>query len=122
MARCFCTFTVNPEMHPFLRPVKGKDGEVTGYAFWCPGCASLHSRHGLHVFTVKDAEGDPEQEWSFDGEASFEPSLAYEDEPYCHLHLTQGMIRYYPDSKNALAGQVVPMEPIPARAKKERGY
>jgi len=122
MARCFCTFTVNPEMHPFLRPVKGKDGEVTGYAFWCPGCASLHSRHGLHVFTVKDADGDPEQEWSFDGEASFEPSLAYEDEPYCHLHLTQGMIRYYPDSKNALAGQVVPMEPIPARAKKERGY
>ena len=55
-----------------------------GYAFWCPGCASIDLRHGLHVFTVKDVDGNPEQEWHFDGEASFEPSLAYETAPYCH--------------------------------------
>ena len=109
-------------MHPFLRPLLGENGRNTGYAFWCPGCASIDRRHGLHVFTTHDEGGDPEQEWSFDGNASFEPSLAYEEEPYCHLHLTEGMIRYYPDSKHALAGHIVPLGPIPSEAKRERGY
>jgi hypothetical protein len=109
-------------MHAFLRSIHGKDGKATGYAFWCPGCASLDPRYGLHVFTVKDQDGDSEQEWSFDGEASFEPSLAYESDPYCHLHLTDGMIRYYSDCKHAMAGQVVPLGPIQAGAKKERGH
>jgi len=66
-------------------------------------------------------DGDPEQEWTFDGVASFEPSLAYESDPYCHLHLTEGVIRYYPDSKHALAGKNVPIEAIPEQATEERG-
>ena len=100
-------------MHSFLTPLEDQAGQIVAYSFWCPACAIIDRRHGLHVFTVKDADGDPEQEWSFDGEASFEPSLAYENEPYCHLHLTGGIIRYYPDSRHAMAGQSVPMVPAP---------
>lgn len=106
-------------IHPFLRPQHDEDEEVVAYSFWCPACASIDPVYGLHVFTVKDE--DPDQTWSFDGEASFEPSLAYEDEPYCHLHLTAGVLRYYPDSRHAWAGQSVPMVPIPDDAGDERG-
>ena len=68
-------------MHPFLKPIYSEHGEVSGYAFWCPGCAAIDPRHGLHVFTVKSEDGDPDQEWSFDSNASFEPSLTYETAP-----------------------------------------
>jgi hypothetical protein len=108
-------------MHEFLRAIRRQDEEIVGYAFWCPGCALLDSSNGLHVFTVKDVDSDPVQEWTFDGVASFEPSLAYESDPYCHLHLTEGVIRYYPDSSHALAGKNVPMEAIPEGAIEERG-
>ncbi len=106
-------------MHSFLTPLEDNAGRIVGYSFWCPGCATIDRRHGLHVFTVKDADGDPEQEWTFDGNASFEPSLAYETAPYCHLHLTDGRLRYYPDS-TALAGQTVDMVPIPVGKHRER--
>jgi hypothetical protein len=107
-------------MNAFLRPIYGEGEEITGYEFWCPGCASIDRRYGLHVFTVKDEDRDPEQEWSFDGNESFEPSLAYETDPYCHLHLTAGMVRYYPDSSHHMAGQVVPLKAIPTDAEEER--
>ena len=71
----------NYHRHPCLRPIRGEKGEINGYAFWCPGCASIDHRHGLHVFTIKDKDRDPDQEWSFDGKCSFEPSLAYETDP-----------------------------------------
>jgi len=100
-------------MHPYLQPLEDDAGEIVAYEFWCPGCASIDPRHGLHVFTVNDEGGNKDQEWSFDGEASFEPSLAYENEPYCHLHLTGGIIRYYPDCRHSMAGQSVPMMPTP---------
>ena len=100
-------------MHPCLRPLENDFGEIVAYEFWCPACAAIDARHGLHVFTVKDEDGDKDQEWSFDGEATFEPSLAYENEPYCHLHLTGGIIRYYPDCHHSMAGQSVPMVPVP---------
>jgi hypothetical protein len=109
-------------MHAFLRPIHGADHEITGYAFWYPGCATVDPCHGLHVFTVKAESGDAEQEWSFDGHDSFEPSLAYETDPNCHLHLTQGMIRYYPDCSHALAGEVAPLGQIPPDGKLERCY
>ena len=103
-------------MHPHLTPLEDDAGEIVAYSFWCPGCATIDRRHGLHVFTIRDEDGDKDHEWSFDGEASFEPSLAYENEPYCHLHLTDGKLRYYPDSRHALAGQVVDMVPAPEDA------
>ncbi len=102
-------------MNPFLRPIKTEDTE--GYQFWCPACASIDPKFGLHVFTTKHP--DPDLAWSFDGNASFEPSLAYENEPYCHLHLTDGKLRYYPDS-TACAGQVLDMVPIPDGEHSER--
>jgi hypothetical protein len=107
-------------MHPYLDPVTDDDGQISGWAFWCPGCATIDRRHGLHVFTVKDADGDPDQEWSFDGNASFEPSLAYERSPGCHLHLTDGKLRYYPDCEHGLAGRVVDLPEIPPGRHRER--
>jgi hypothetical protein len=107
-------------MHPHLEQLTDDDGKVVAYQFWCPGCALIDERHGLHVFTVKDADGDPEQELSFDGNASFEPSLAYERSPGCHLHLTDGKLRYYPDCQHALAGQIVEMVPVPDGEHEER--
>jgi hypothetical protein len=105
-------------MHPFLKP--HNKGGNQGFAFWCPACAAIGPEFGIHVFTVKSADGDADQEWTFDGEASFEPSLAYENEPYCHLHLTNGELRYYADSRHAMAGQVVPMVAMPAGRHPER--
>jgi hypothetical protein len=107
-------------VHPLIEQLTDDDGETVAYQFWCPACATIDRKHGLHVFTVKDADGDPDQEWSFDGEASFEPSLAYENEPYCHLHLTAGKLRYYPDCHNSMAGQVAEMVPIPDGEHEER--
>lgn len=108
-------------MHPLLSPLPHEGTMVTGYAFWCPGCASINSAHGLHVFIVRDADGNSDQEWTFDGDSSFEPSLAYESAPECHLHLTDGQIRYYPDCEHFLAGQIVEMVPIPNGEHEERG-
>ena len=104
-------------MHPLLLHIKTDDAE--GYAFWCPACAQIDEKHGLHVFTIKDPGGDPDKKWSFDGNASFEPSLTYKSAPYCHLHLTGGKLRYYSDS-TALAGQTVDMVPIPPGRHEER--
>ena len=110
----------NFAMHPCLRPLEDDAGEIVAYSFWCPGCATIDRRHGLHVFTVRDADGDPEQEWSFNGTDSFEPSLSYENSPKCHAHPTAGQLRFYPDCEHGLAGQVVDMLPIPPGRHKER--
>lgn len=102
-------------MHSMLRPIKTKDTE--GFAFWCPACAGIDPSQGLHVFITKHPDLD--LAWDFDGEASFEPSLCYESGIYCHLHLTDGKLRYYPDS-TAYAGQVLDMVPIPNGNHQER--
>jgi len=109
---------VENKLHPYLLEQREEDA-VVGYAFWCPGCASVDPKHGLHVFTVSSDAGEDE-EWSFDGVSTFEPSLAYELDPACHLHLTQGWLRYYPDCSHPLAGQVVAMVPVPAGDHEER--
>ena len=104
-------------MHPFLRP-QFEDGETIGFEFWCPGCASIDPTHGLHVFTVLSEDEDGA--WEYDGGASFEPSLAYESVPECHLHLTDGVLHFYPDCAHKLAGTNVPMVPIPPGDHEER--
>ena len=40
-------------MHPCLTPLEDDAGEIVAYSFWCPGCATIDRRHGLHVFTSK---------------------------------------------------------------------
>ena len=104
-------------VHPYLSEQQ-EDDRTWGYAFWCPGCAAIDPAHGLHIFIVDDE--DPDYSWEFDGEASFEPSLAFETSPKCHLHLTQGVLRYYPDCEHSLAGQNVDMVPIPPGDHEER--
>lgn len=103
-------------MNPNLRFFKTKC--VEGYQFWCPACAAIDLKFGLHVFTTKHPDTD--LAWDFDGDASFNPSLAYENEPYCHLHLTGGQLRYYPDSHHSMAGRIIEMVPIPENASQER--
>ena len=91
-------------MHPYLQE------DDDGISFWCPGCASLDPNEGMHFFRL--VSDDIDQRWEFDGNSSFEPSLAYE-KPQCHLHLTAGEIRYYPDCEHELAGKTIPLGPIP---------
>ena len=85
--------------------------------FWCPGCGHCHS------FEVP--------RWNFNGDfhaPTFSPSLRVftrgwtdkesgeiiPERTVCHLFLEQGMIKYCGDSPHKLAGQNVPMEPIPS--------
>jgi hypothetical protein len=107
-------------MHSHLEELVNDEGEIVAYQFWCPACALINEKHGLHVFTVKSPDGDPEQEWSFDGNASFEPSLSYENSPRCHAHLRAGKLHFYDDCEHPLAGQVVEMVPVPNGEHEER--
>jgi hypothetical protein len=88
-------------------------GLGTAYYFWCPACAKPHQ------YVVKnDGTG-----WKFDGnmeQPTFTPSFREfmpldggGQRTLCHLFLKRGQIEYCGDSPHSLAGQKVPMVPIP---------
>lgn len=72
--------------------------------FWCIACEEAHG--GLPGWT-----------WDGNQEApSISPSyrVNYGDrKPECHVTVTAGKLQYHGDSKHALAGQLIAMEPIP---------
>ena len=86
---------------------------------WCPGCDQTHR------FNVESV--NPERiSWWWDGDLelpSFEPSLltwgknvgaSGEPEDWrCHSFLRKGVWDFLDDSTHALAGQKVPMVPVP---------
>lgn len=91
-----------PKLRAFAKP-----GVGTGYLFWCPGCREHHS------YDVRTDGGRPN--WSFNGDMerpTFTPSLFYPDR-ICHLFLTDGVIHFLGDCSHKLAGQTVPLEPLP---------
>lgn len=114
--------------NPLLRHITyEQDGAVRdGYYWWCPGCARWANEHvdtgghpgnGTHLFHIPP--------WTFDGnmesptfEASYlsygvEPKNGYAGAPRCHSFVRAGMIQYLGDSEHPLAGQTVPMAPLP---------
>lgn len=108
---------------PRLMRVVTKGEQLEGYAFWCPGCDCLHK------FTTNRPEGDPRDVWTFNGsmdKPTFRASLMVQwgrtdadgnpaGRSVCHLFMTDGMIQFLGDCTHALAGQTVPMVPLPER-------
>lgn len=94
----------------------GSKGQIT---FWCPGCKMGHTiAYG----------GD--QTWTWNGDVNrptFTPSVLANGfpnpetpewnakHPRCHTFVTDGMIQYLSDCEHELAGQTVPMMPLPSR-------
>ena len=90
---------------------------TTGYSHWCPGCREMH-----HIHT--DAPNSNGAQWSFDGNAespTFTPSVnisSHDEEDgtteRCHYNLTAGVLNFCGDSTHSLAGQPVPLPPLPS--------
>lgn len=103
--------------------VKEYEGGHRHIHFWCPAC------RGTHFFSCwdnnsvgKDAAGRPV--WSFDENLdcpTFNPSLRYLSGTRCHLFLHAGVIEYCGDCPHGMAGQKVPLLPIPEEYR-EHGY
>jgi hypothetical protein len=89
-----------------------------GLEHWCPGCESMH-------FINIDAPNPQRDRWEFNGDIdcpTFSPSIniSYPDpdgefpDERCHYFITAGQIQFCADSTHALAGQTVPLPPLPA--------
>ena len=110
---------------PFLRTV----GCVAyrGYSHWCPGCEEAHT---ISTERLGDWTGPC---WTFNGNLQrpdFKPSVrityngadAGQDRgdgfgrappACCHYFINDGNIQFCGDSTHALAGQTVPLPPLP---------
>lgn len=80
------------------------EGEGNAWLFWCPGCATHHAPAVAR--------------WSRAGSTTsptLSPSVVteYADGRRCHLFVREGKLVFLDDCTHALAGQTVPMEPIP---------
>lgn len=83
---------------------------------WCPACNAIHA--------IAVGEGAPPR-WEFNGDKmvapTFEPSVRHNTGPLqeggpdriCHYFLRNGQLEFCSDSTHALAGQTVPLPPLP---------
>lgn len=80
---------------------------VDGWSMWCPGCKDEHAISGA---------------WTFDGNEAaptFSPSFLVDYGTIqgvpkrCHSFVVAGQWQFLADSTHDLAGQTVPMVPIP---------
>ena len=97
----------------YQQPDDDSPPREAGWRFWCPGCEESHQ------FTT---DTDRPVHWDFDRnleKPTFDPSLGvYDMDDYpnsyqCHLFMTDGMIQFLGDCKHELAGQTVPVVPLP---------
>lgn len=78
-----------------------------GYFHWCPGCDQMH-----HI---------PVPRWEFNNDQekpTFTPSvkITWGSAPgskCCHYNIINGGVVFHGDCTHALAGQTVPLPPIP---------
>lgn len=101
-----------------LIPVSNRNGELYGYAHWCPGCKHAHVFH-----TIKASDSAPC--WTFDGNMempTFSPSMREfypemknpdgsvrrPEKTLCHYFLKDGEIEFLNDSTcHDLRGKIV---------------
>lgn len=84
--------------------------------FYCPGCECAHRYqwHDGSVSAVPTPGIEPVWQWNGSIEQpSFTPSLVCRGQRRCHLFVTDGQIQFCGDSEHALAGQTVPLPPLP---------
>lgn len=87
-----------------------------GYLHWCPGCNEIH-----HI-QVDEPQSNGAQ-WEFNGDVdrpTFTPSVRIRIPgagksavACCHYFITEGAIRFCPDSTHPLAGKTVPLPDLP---------
>lgn len=94
-----------------------------GFSHFCPGCEELH-----HIWVTASHPKGPW--WEFDGRVdspTFSPSIRivwadpdgeFPDE-CCHYFIVAGRIQFCADSTHALAGQTVPLPPLPLYCRDE---
>lgn len=106
----------NPVAEVRHRTMHGTD-ECLGLAvhLWCPGCQQLHAP----VFRCPD-HGGPATGPTWDGDPrsvpfSMEPSLLVNGgkPSRCHSYVRNGQWQFLTDCDHSLAGQTVPLEPLP---------
>jgi len=90
----------------YLSDALARDGHCLVH--FCPGCGY---RHRIDVY-----EPNPHTKamWSWDGNLkspTFTPSINIVG--FCHYFIRNGQIQYCADSAHALAGQTVPLPPMP---------
>lgn len=90
-------------------------GVKTAYlVMWCPGC------DGMHQITTAMSDGAPTWIWDGNTEApTISPSIlvnqgrAHPGKEICHSFVRDGQWQFLNDSTHPLAGQTVPMVPVP---------
>lgn len=110
----------NPTM--VTRRVRYGDNDVTlAHRLWCPGCNSLHMPRSRIAETAPDHESKPGGAlWEWDGNETsptFSPSLlvygSADEHGNCHSFIRNGHWEFLSDSNHHLAGQTVPLPPLP---------
>lgn len=97
-----------------LRKAKNSYEGAPDYEFFCPGCNCIH---GVWV----NAPNYNNAQWSFNGNMelpTFKPSIlitvGHDPDPneVCHSFVTDGNIKFEPDTTHALKGQSVELPDI----------
>ena len=109
------------EVEPLVDQVAVSRPNIDGSTrllLWCPGCADLHQ-----IYYVGENGVVPEVCWEFDGNfaaPTISPSLSVGwtngrtgEENVCHSFIRSGQWEYLSDSTHLLAGQTVPLGPLP---------
>lgn len=100
-----------------VRPVDDHGNVYSALAFVCPGCALMPGGgSGLHMLPVNSPNKSPQ--WDWDGNLaapSLSPSILTRgaDSHRCHSFLRGGVFEFLTDSTHPLAGQSVPLPPLP---------
>lgn len=100
-----------------VRPVDDHGSVYSALAFVCPGCALMPGGgSGLHMLPVNSPNKSPQ--WDWDGNLaapSLSPSILTRgaDSHRCHSFLRDGVFEFLSDSTHPLAGQSVPLPPLP---------
>jgi hypothetical protein len=89
-----------------------------GILFYCPGCGYPHNvvpkdesvlpPHAPESHQGYRSPNGPRWVWNGDKESpTFTPSILCQADERCHSYVTDGKIRYLPDSTHALSGQTI---------------
>jgi hypothetical protein len=112
-----------------IRHISEGDMHYDGLMFWCPGCERVDEdgeRHrGLHMLPVNSAVKTPQ--WTWNGsldKPTLSPSILTKgdwrgEESVCHSFMVDGQMQFLGDCTHPLAGQTVPLPPLPDWAIKE---
>ena len=85
--------------------VSSSFGIENGYGVWCPGCETLHAIGNQHSFNGNFQS------------PTFNPSiLSLHGKSRCHSFIKDGFWEFLSDCDHELAGQMVPMVPVPVDA------